>query len=377
MKCYNASMMRELREVLERIHALHEEGQSAALATVIATSGSTYRRPGARLLITEENAIGSVSAGCLEDEIAAKAHDVIASHRPRLISFDTREEMDKVAGTGLGCRGTIDVFIEPLVPDDSNMTVYRRLHRALANETPCQFGLVTASDVPDLPVGRSILRVDGSHVEDELFGAGWEANLNSLLADGSTATGTLELADGTVHIYAESIEPPPRLIVFGAGFDAVPLARLADQMGFRVIVVDPRESYLTTDRFPTAHDRLALHPEDAAEALASDERACAVVMTHNYFHDLEILKRVLPSKVAYVGQMGPRDRTDELIADLQESIGPLSDETLGKLHGPIGLDVGAETPEEIAMSIVSELLAVRRGREAGFLRERHAPIHKH
>lgn len=369
-------MVRELLEILERIHALHDEGQSAALATVIATSGSTYRRPGARLLITADDALGSVSAGCLEDEITARARGVIEAEAPQLMTFDTREEMDKIAGTGLGCRGTVDVFIEPLAPDGVNLTVYRRLLEAMCDERPCQFGLVAESNVPNLPVGRSILRVDGSHVEDELFGSGWEANLNSLLADGPTATGTLELADGTVHIYAEAIEPPPRLIVFGAGFDAIPLARLADQMGFRVTVVDPRESYLTTDRFPTADALVALHAEDVDKTLTLDERTHAVVMTHNYVHDLEILKRVLPSDVSYVGQMGPRDRTDELIADLEESIGLLSDEVLGKLHGPIGLDVGAETPEEIAMSIVSEILAVHRGREAGFLRERHAPIHK-
>lgn len=370
-------MMRELMDILERIAALSSDDAPAALATVIATSGSTYRRPGARLLITDNEAVGSVSAGCLEDEIAARAREVIDAGAPQLMTFDTREEMDKIAGTGLGCRGTIDVFIEPLTPDDANTTVYRRLHQALADETPCQFGLVAESNVSDLPVGRSILRIDGSHVEDELFGAGWEANLNSLLADGPTATGTLEIAEGSVRVYAESIEPPPRLIVFGAGFDAMPLARLADQMGFGVTVVDLRESYLTADRFPTADDLVSLHPEDVDKTLALDERACAVVMTHNYFHDLEILKRVLPSDVSYVGQMGPRDRTAELIADLEESIGPLSDETLGNLHGPIGLDVGAETPEEIAMSIVSEILAVHRGREAGFLRERHAPIHKH
>ena len=369
-------MMRELLDVLERIRSLHADGREAALATVIATSGSTYRRPGARMLIAGDDVIGAISAGCLEDEIIARAHDVIAHGRPTLIGFDTREEMDKVAGTGLGCRGTIEVFIEPLIPDGAGLSVYDRLRRALTDERSCQLGLVAASDVPNLPAGHSILRVDGSPVEGELFGAGWEANLNSLLADGPTATGTLELADGTVRVYAESIEPSARLVVFGAGFDAVPLAQLADQMGFRVTVVDPRENYLTPERFPGA-ERLNRHPQDRLDDLALKESTCAVVMTHNYFHDLEILKRVLPSGVGYVGQMGPRDRTEELLSDLEESIGPISEEMLGKLHGPIGLDVGAETPEEIALSIVSELLAVRRDREAGFLRERHAPIHSH
>lgn len=369
--------MRELLDVLGRIPPLHAAERRAALATVIATSGSTYRRPGARMLITDDEAVGAVSAGCLEDEIVARARTVIDHDRPELLQFDTREEMDKVAGTGLGCRGTIDVFIEPLSANAPNTDVYRRIHEALLTETRCQFGLVAESDVADMPVGHSILRVDGSPVEDELFGAGWEANLNSLLADGPTATGTLELAEGSVRIYAESIEPPPQLMIFGAGFDAIPLARLGSQMGFRVAVVDPRETYLTGDRFPTA-DRLHLvHPQEVGEALTLNDGAYAVVMTHNYFHDLEILKYLLPSGLRYVGQIGPRDRADELIDDLQASIGPLPEESLAKLHGPVGLDLGAETPEEIALSVLSEILAVHRGREAGFLRERHAPIHKH
>ena len=369
--------MRELLEVLERIEALHADDRRAALATVIATSGSTYRRPGARMLVADDEAVGAVSAGCLEDEIVARARTVIDEATPELIHFDTREEMDKVAGTGLGCRGTVDVFIEPLTPDGANTGNYRRLHQALMDETSCQFGLVTASDVPNLPAGRSVLRVDGSHVEDELFGAGWEANLNSLLSDGPTADGTLELPDGSVHIYAEEIAPPPRLLVFGAGFDAMPLAQLGRQMGFRVAVVDPRETYLTPERFPTADQLHRVHPQGIGDELTLNDAAYAVVMTHNYYHDLEILKRLLPSEVPYVGQIGPRERAQELLEDLSQDLGPLADETIEKLHGPVGLDLGAETPEEIALSVLSEVLAVHRGREAGFLRERHAPIHKH
>jgi len=373
--CYNASAMRELLDVLERIEALITSGRSAALATVVATSGSTYRRPGARMVIAEASATGTVSAGCLEDELTNAARGVIANGDPTLLSFDTREEMDKIAGTGLGCRGTIDVLIEPLTPDGANTRIYRRLHQALQQETPCQFALVAESEVPNLPVGRPILRVGGSPIEDEVFGAGWEANLNSLLAESSTATGTLELAEGTARVYAEAIDPPPRLIIFGAGFDAMPLAQLASQMGFRVTVVDPRESYVSKQRFPNADALRALHPEDIPGGLSLDERAYAVVMTHNYYRDLEILKRILPSGLRYVGQMGPRARTDELIADVRASLGPLSDEELDKLHGPIGLDVGAETPDEIALSIMSEIMAIHRGREAGFLREQDAPIH--
>lgn len=360
--------MRELQEILEYVEALGEAHRTAALATVIATTGSTYRRPGARMLVTPNETVGAVSAGCLEDEVISVARRVLSQEKPEVLRFDTTEEMDAIAGTGLGCRGTIEVFVEPLTPD-ANLGIYRAMRRHLRSEKGCTLALVVAGD----HTGRAALFTDGQLQGTSELEAGLRDALREL--DGSAENLTCELSDGKGRVYLERVEPPLKLVVFGAGFDAIPLVQLADKLGFHVTVVDPRPDYLTPERFPEAERLILAHPPEIGEHLEFDDRTHVVVMTHNYLYDLEILQQGLLSEAPYVGQMGPRERTAELLEDLEERIGPLPLDRRGKLHGPVGLDVGAETPEEIALSILGEMLAVHRGRNAGFLRERDAPIH--
>lgn len=360
--------MRELLEILERIEKLSEEGQAAALATVIATSGSTYRRPGARLLVMESQSLGAISAGCLEDEVVAVAQRVLKTGQPQLIHFDTTEEMDKVAGTGLGCRGTIEVFIEPLLTDGSGARVYRELRQALMQDRVCHLAI-------ELKTARHVLIVDGKLYLDEL-------EAPKLLAAVRRASGSMRGRHQILQpradraIYLERIEPPVRLVIFGAGYDAIPLVQLAKQLGFRVTVVDHRPTYLTRERFANADQLLLAHPSELLQKIQLQPGSFVVIMTHNYLHDLEILKFALKSDALYIGQMGPRERTQELLREVEKELGPL-DERLARLYTPIGLDVGAEAPEEIALSILSEILAVKNVRSAGFLKELRAPIHSH
>jgi xanthine/CO dehydrogenase XdhC/CoxF family maturation factor len=358
--------MRELWEILAHITEITEEGRKAALATVIATSGSTYRRPGARMLITPEEAVGAVSAGCLEDEIRAVGLRVIRTGNPERLRFDTTEEMDKIAGTGLGCRGTIDVFVEPLSPERAHP--YLALCKALEEDRVCTLGI-------EIPAGRRILLLNSEPAFDELRDPPLRERIASVREQLSPRRPTALLPLEDREIYVERIEPPLKLIVFGAGYDAQPLVRLAKELGFRVTVMDPRPQYLTEERFPEA-DRLVLaHPSEAPTRVPVDERTFLVILTHNYLYDLELLKWALRTEAPYVGQIGPRARTEELLADIERERGLLLEEARGKLYGPVGLDVGAESPEEIALSILSEILAVRSGRAGGFLRERQGPIH--
>lgn len=361
--------MRELLEILDRIVKLRETGQPAALATVIATSGSTYRRPGARLLITESEAVGAVSAGCLEDAVIAVARRVLKTGQPQLMRFDTTEEMDKVAGTGLGCRGTIEVFIEPLQADESGARVYRQLRQALLQERLCQLAI-------DLKTARHALSVDEKLCLDELEDPQLlEAILRTSGSMPMQRRHAILQPRPDRALYLERIDPPVRLVIFGAGYDAIPLVQLAEQLGFRVTVVDHRPAYLTRERFANADQLLLAHPAELSQKIHFQPGSFVVIMTHNYLHDLEILKFALQSESPYIGQMGPRERTQELLAEIEQEIGPLSMERLARVHAPIGLDLGAETPEEIALSILSEILAVKNARSAGFLKERRAPIH--
>jgi xanthine/CO dehydrogenase XdhC/CoxF family maturation factor len=362
--------MRELREILERIETIVEDRRSAALATVIATSGSTYRRPGARMLITESDCVGAVSAGCLEEEVISVSRRVIETGRPERLRFDTTEEMDVVAGTGLGCRGTIDVFVEPL--DAERAAVYRKLRRALDEDRVCELAI-------EVGMGKHALFIHGDLQIDELRDPALlehtQRDLSGLSPQQSTMVCRYEHQGRTVQLYLERIDPPPKLVVFGAGYDAQPLVRFAKQLGFRVTVVDHRPTYLTNERFPCADALVLAHPREAPERVAVDGRTFLVILTHNYFHDLELLKWTLPSQAPYVGQIGPRTRTEDLLAEIEKEQGPLPVEALAKLHAPVGLDLGAETPEEIALSVLSEILAVKSGRTGRFLRERQGPIH--
>jgi xanthine dehydrogenase accessory factor len=185
----------------------------------------------------------------------------------------------------------------------------------------------------------------------------------------------LETEEGKVRTFVEVMEPPLRLLICGAGHDAIPLVRHAASLGWHITVADDRERFLTTERFPEATDLVHTKPEEVAERAAVDGRAHAVVMTHNFLRDLGYLRSLFGTEAAYIGMLGPRARLDRLLENLaRDGVRP-TEEDLTKLHGPAGLDLGAEGPEEIAAAIVAEILAVRRGRSAGFLRERTGPIH--
>lgn len=362
--------MSGLSRILERINKVLAKGQLATLATVIATSGSTYRRPGARMLVTESEYVGTVSAGCLEDEVISVSQRVIRSRQPERLCFDTTEEMDVVAGTGLGCRGTIHVLIEPL--DAERAGVYCKLGRALDEDRVCELAI-------EVGTGKHALFSHGNLQIDELRDPALleraQRDLAGLSPRQSAMFCRYEHRGRTVELYLERIDPPPKLVVFGAGYDAQPLVRFAKELGFRVTVVDHRPTYLTNERFPSADTLVLAHPREAPSKLQIDGRTFVVILTHNYLHDLELLKQALLSQAPYVGQIGPRTRTEELLAEIEKEQGPLPVEALAKLHAPVGLDLGAETPEEIALSVLGEILAVKSGRTGRFLREHQGPIH--
>ncbi|MBI1729199.1 XdhC family protein [Candidatus Acetothermia bacterium] len=371
--------MYEKHQIFARLDSLLQPKTPIALATVVATSGSTYRKPGARLLVTKSEKFGAVSAGCLEDEVISTAKRVIASGKSNLLHFDTREEMDIIAGTGLGCRGTIEVFIEPVVQKKSETHLYSSLLGLLQNEVSCTLAVAIESQSTDLSTGKHWLFIPEKLVGMTSDPSKWDeaifAELEKFPEKTRTFTKSLSLGKEKIRIYAERIEPSERLVIFGAGFDAQPLAQMALQLGFQVTVVDHRAEYLRRERFPDIEKLIYAHPTEFPDKVSLDSRMFVVIMTHNYLYDLEILKNVIKSDVQYIGQIGPRSRTEELLAEIEKEIGKPSKKTLARLHAPIGLDLGAETPEEIALSILSEILAYQNGRLGGFLRERNSPIH--
>jgi xanthine dehydrogenase accessory factor len=366
----------EITDVLEAIEALDAQGQRMALATIVAVRGSTYRRPGARLLVPEDGApIGNISGGCLEGDVADMARVVLKEGQARLAGWDLTADDDDVWGLGLGCNGAIEVFIEPA---DQAVAVTHALRTALDEERP--IAVVTVLESPDrsaaAPGARIVVTedgpVEGSLGDDDLDGAA-AARAREALASGRSEIAAFE---PSVRAFVEVLEPPLRLVVCGAGHDAIPLVRAAAGVGWRVTVADDRPAFLSKDRFPDAHAFVRLDdPADVAADAPLDRRTFAVVMTHNYLRDRAYLRALLTTDVGYIAMLGPAARTYRLLGDLRDAGVELTDADLGRIHGPAGLDLGAEGPDEIAQAIIAEIVAVRHGRTGGMLRERPGPIH--
>lgn len=328
--------MSELQDILARIAELNARGEEMALATIVATTGSTYRHAGARMLIPAEGeTLGNVSGGCLEDDVARIGREVIRTGVPQLAAFDLTADDDAVWGYGLGCNGSFQIFIEPTAGA-------RQVAELLSQgRIGC---LETVISGPNA----------GSHA--------FEADATHALRP------TLREQDGA-QVFHEPIQPPMRLIVCGAGHDAISLVEQAAALGWRVTVADVRRALLTHERFAGATDFCDADPERVAEALAPDARTALVLMSHNYLRDIAYLRSLLHAEWAYLGVMGPRGRTEQMLGEIGRA------DALERLHAPAGLDIGAETPDEVARAIVAEILAVTRGHSGGSLRERRGPIH--
>jgi xanthine dehydrogenase accessory factor len=313
----------------DAILKLWSESQSSALATVVEVRGSAYRRPGARMLLTSDGrSAGVINGGCLDADLHARAQLVMESGQAQLAVYDTTSSQDIVFGLGLGCRGIVKILVEPV------------------------------EDLDFLQNGLTVeVAFEGDNLGSRLYAQPFLERPQ-----------IVETAQGRSWI--ETIAAPLPLLIFGAGADVVPLEALGKTLGWNVQIRDLRAPSPSRMAFVEATH---LAPDSMLEKLQIPAGAACVVMTHNFLHDLELLKVLLTSEADYVGILGPRRRADELLEKIgADTLLPgisLTDEQLSKLYAPIGLDVGAETPEEIALSIVAEIQRVKRGKTGVSLRE--------
>jgi xanthine/CO dehydrogenase XdhC/CoxF family maturation factor len=370
--------MKELEKIVYEALRARASGKAAALATVVSIEGSGYRLPGARMLIVGGKWVaGSISGGCLEDDVVLRARDAIAKNEPGIAVYDTTHDDDIVFGVGLGCKGIVTLLVEPLKEGGRvdfiafAKTCLEARRSALAATVVRTEGSVGASAGM-----RVVISDEGRHsdIPDAALATQIANALEAL--DKGTALVTMRTADGSALVFLERIEPAIPLVVFGAGHDAMPVVRLAKELGWHVTLVDHRPAYGNRERFPEADVIVLGSPTEAAAKLTLDADTVAVVMTHNYLRDMEWLKTLLPSPARYVGLLGPRKRTDSLLADLKEKGFEPSAQQLARLYAPVGLDIGSEGPAEVAMSILSEIQAVLTGHAGGHLRARKQPIHQ-
>ena len=368
------------REVVNALSHCAADGDSVVLATVVRVTGSSYGGVGARMVIrSDSSTVGLVSGGCLESDLAEHARRVQASGRAEVVTYDTRDDDDAPWGLGLGCNGLIEVLLEPLSPSRAR-DIAAIIDRALAGDAPSVIATVIRA-----PVSRSGFPAIGSHA---LLENGETRSIGDW-GTGSTLTDTAECVDeaiaagrrgfvrefGAVEVAFEVVMPAVHLVVCGIGPDAAPVARFASQLGWDVIVVDHRPlTDAHSKRFPGARVVECAEAIRLAEVVPLTGRTAAVVMSHHFPRDRDYVKALLEANVAYVGVLGPRARTERVLAELATGNGAPG--AIGdRLFAPVGLDLGGEGPDAIALAIISQVSAVTSGRGGGHLRDRRAPMH--
>jgi xanthine dehydrogenase accessory factor len=371
--------MKELQDLITAYEAVTRSGRSACFATVVNTSGSTYRRPGAHMLIPDDGpAVGTISGGCLENDLVEKAKGVTQSEVPTLVTYDSTSPDDIVLGLGLGCAGVVHVLLERL-PRKNGLDPLESLSQCLQHRGGAVASLYMASgDLRGQLGARYVLRADNTtacDLSDTDLIARIHKDCLALLPIGRSSSMSYPMPKGMAQVFIELVRPPLSLIICGAGPDAAPLVRFAKELGWRVTVIDNRTAFLNRDWFSLADQRVFSQPGQVVDQVLLTSDDAVVIMTHNYSHDFQLLKGLLSSPVRYIGLLGPRSKAGNLLQQLCDEGFTPTEEQLARLYNPVGLDIGAETPDEIGLAIVAEIKAVVTGHAGGLLRSRPGPIH--
>lgn len=367
--------MKERQTILETYRRIENSGEQAILATVVDVKGSSYRLPGAGMLIGENGrSVGTVSGGCLEADVLERAKRVLKTGAATVITYDTTGNDDSIFGLGMGCRGVIRVLLEP-ARGSALFEFWRECFERRRGGAVAV--LIAKPENFPLALGARIFARSRECVKTTFSRADFQAEIRlqnvvsdtlEFLAENRSGAKVYETEKGALEFFIETVNPPVELLLFGAGCDALPVAEFAKGLGWRVSVIDHRAVWANAERFPNADEIIVSRAEGLDARLFQDENSVAVMMTHNYGQDREILRRLMKSAVKYIGALGPKKRTEKLLAEIGESF---DGRQLSRLYAPVGLDIGAETPEEIALAVVAEIRGVLANRKSGFLRERN------
>lgn len=373
--------MKEIKDIIAAQHQAQLAGKRTALATVVQVEGSSYRRPGARMLVTEGGLLtGAISGGCLEGDALRKAMLAINEQRNKIVTYDTTDEDDARFGVQLGCNGIVHILFEPIDPADPMNPVAlltllqaQRQHMVLCT----LFALDQRGEQPGTQFlfgGDEKLSASTTwfqqHAPSELI-----AEVQLAWTDQKTRFRDITVGSISLKAFIEVIPPAIALYVFGAGNDAMPLVAMADILGWEVHVADGRRSHVTAERFPKSTSLILQKSETALTGIRFDKRTAAVLMTHNYNYDLEVLSQITKTNCPYIGLLGPKKKMQRMLDELAAAGKAISDVEFENVYSPVGLDLGAETAEEIALSVTAEIKAVLSGKLAGSLRHKEEPIH--
>lgn len=371
--------MKEIKAIVDAYDNLNKATTQAALATVVKVEGSSYRRTGARMLVMDDGIwVGGISGGCLEGDALKRARMAITKSVSSLVTYDTTEDDAHQIGVGLGCNGIIDVLFTPLDFENkknpveilkSSMETNRQLHILLTiTSLEGDWKNIQAGEVIKYEDAKSLAIFSNTGLEKQLI-----EKINQQVKKSESSPFEFEFSnEQKISVFVEILWPEIHLVLMGHQYDAYPLARLAKEIGWRVTVVsDPikigSDLAKTTDAVLAAENFMNI---------PFDNRTAVVLMSHDYKTDKANLPKALKTVAPYIAMLGPRVRSEKIFKELEEENILISEENIKRIYAPAGLDIGALSPEEIALSLLAEIKAVLSNRQGGYLRLRQAPIHE-
>lgn len=370
--------MKEIKAIIKAYNELDKATQQAALATVVRVEGSSYRRTGARMLVMDNGTwIGGISGGCLEGDALKRARLAINSSRPTLITYDTSEDDPHQIGVGLGCNGIIDVLFCPLDFDDPQNQV--EILKTCVQDSRETHTLITITGLDgewQLPKTGKIFKYTGpaslNIFGNIIFENALEQQIQHQIAEKKSAPHSFESQDGRkADLFIEILPPEIHVVLIGHQYDVYPMSRLFKELGWRVSIV---AELIKVNSLITAIADEVRAPSEFPD-LTIDEHTAIILMSHDYKTDKKNLPKVLSTNAAYIGMLGPRVRSERIWHELEQEGRVITGDEMARIYAPLGLDIGALNPEEIALSLAAGIRAAFSGRDGSFLRDRRSPIH--
>jgi xanthine dehydrogenase accessory factor len=366
--------MKEISEILKAYSAAKAAGKKTALATVVKVEGSSYRQPGARMLVTEDGLLtGAISGGCLEGDALRKALLSINQQQNKLITYNTSKENDSEVGLQLGCNGIVHILFEYINDEKANNPIML-LQQLQAERESAVMVTVFSLKRQALQYGTILFYSKSKTIYSNDLALEILPDTNQALESKTTVVKELQ-DDNHNEALIEYISPPISLIIAGAGNDVQPLVKMVSLLGWEVTIGEGRATHAITARFPEAKQVIVVNPDQFLENINIDDQTYVLLMTHNYKYDLAMLKLLLKTNCPYIGILGPKTKLNRMLDDLLIEGIKVSEEQLQRIYGPIGLDIGAETSEEIALSVIAEIKAVISRKNGTSLKYKEGKIH--
>lgn len=369
--------MKEIKTIVENLKIANSKGLKAALATVVKVYGSSYRRPGARMLIREDGFwFGSVSGGCLEGDVISKAKEVMKTGKSQLFKYDTRQNAKNAFGMGYGCNGLLEILIEPIDYNENNQSLSILNHLLTVQGLQGLSTIYYSEDDEITTLGERYHSNGTGFIRNAALAQLVENDLKTAIEANETLSKTYKIDSKKVKVLHEVFQPKLNILIYGAVFHVIPFMRIANELGYNVHVTDSFDPIQPVWNFPNS-DEITIMDEAEVNVLIENTPNLAVVfLTHNFFYIKEELPKVLKSDAPYIGILGSRKKTQKILREAEVNDDNYSTSELAKIHYPIGLDIGANTPEEIALSIIAEIRAFFSNKTGESLKKSDGFIHK-